>query len=163
MKVNSENEVTQSCPTLSDPMDCSLPGSSVHRFSRQEYWSGVPLQRYKPEQRTVTFGNVCSCSATQSCLTLYDPMDCGLPGFSVHGICQARILGQIAISYSRVSSGPRDGTCFSYVSCIGRQVLYHYNHLGNPLVILEFYFFFLSKVKYLHKEEVVSRRGMLYL
>ena len=35
--------VAQSCPTLSDPMDCSLPGSSVHRFSRQEYWSGVPL------------------------------------------------------------------------------------------------------------------------
>ena len=30
MKVKSEIEVTQSCPTLSDPMDCSLPGSSVH-------------------------------------------------------------------------------------------------------------------------------------
>ena len=30
MKVNSESEVTQSCPTLSNPMDCSLPGSSVH-------------------------------------------------------------------------------------------------------------------------------------
>ena len=30
MKVKSETEVTQSCPTLSDPMDCSLPGSSIH-------------------------------------------------------------------------------------------------------------------------------------
>ena len=30
MKVKSESEVMQSCPTLSDPMDCSLPGSSVH-------------------------------------------------------------------------------------------------------------------------------------
>ena len=30
MKVKSESEVTESCPTLSDPMDCSLPGSSVH-------------------------------------------------------------------------------------------------------------------------------------
>ena len=30
MEVKSESEVTQSCPTLSDPMDCSLPGSSVH-------------------------------------------------------------------------------------------------------------------------------------
>ena len=30
MKVKSENEVTQSCPTPSDPMDCSLPGSSIH-------------------------------------------------------------------------------------------------------------------------------------
>jgi len=43
MKVESESEVSQSFPTLSDPMDCSLPGSSVHGFSRQEYWSGVPL------------------------------------------------------------------------------------------------------------------------
>jgi len=32
MKEKSENEVTQSCPTLSDPMDCSLPGSSIHRI-----------------------------------------------------------------------------------------------------------------------------------
>ena len=31
------------CLTPSDPMDCSPPGSSVHGFSRQEYWSGVPL------------------------------------------------------------------------------------------------------------------------
>ena len=35
--------VAQSCPTLCDPMDYSLPGSSVHgEFSRQEYWSGLP-------------------------------------------------------------------------------------------------------------------------
>ena len=43
MKVKSESEVAQSRPTLSDPMDCSLPGSSIHGISRQEYWSGVPL------------------------------------------------------------------------------------------------------------------------
>ena len=42
MKVKNESEVAQSCPTLSDPMDCSPPVSSVHGFSRQEYWSGVP-------------------------------------------------------------------------------------------------------------------------
>ena len=35
--------VTQSCPTLCDPMCCSLPGSSVHGFSRWEYWSGLPF------------------------------------------------------------------------------------------------------------------------
>ena len=33
----------QSCPTLFDPIDCSLPGFSVHGFSRQEHWSGLPL------------------------------------------------------------------------------------------------------------------------
>ena len=32
----------QLCPTLCDSMDCSPPGSSVHEFSRQEYWSGLP-------------------------------------------------------------------------------------------------------------------------
>ena len=36
----------------------------------------------------------------QSCLTLNDPMDCGLPGSSVHGILQARVLEWVAISFS---------------------------------------------------------------
>ena len=52
MKVKSESEVAQSGPTLSDPMDCSLSGSSVHGFSRQEYWSGVPLP--SPLKHTAT-------------------------------------------------------------------------------------------------------------
>ena len=38
---------------------------------------------------------------TQSCWTLYDPIDCSLPGSSVHGILQARILEWIAIPFSR--------------------------------------------------------------
>ena len=33
----------QSCPTLCDPMDCSPPGSSIHRNLSQEYWSGLPF------------------------------------------------------------------------------------------------------------------------
>ena len=44
---------------------------------------------------------VCVCSVNQSCLTLCNPMDCSPPGFSVHGIFQARILEQVAISSSR--------------------------------------------------------------
>ena len=43
----------------------------------------------------------------QLCLTLCDPMDCSLPGSSIHGIFQARILEWIAISFSRGSSQPR--------------------------------------------------------
>ena len=46
MKVKSESEVVQSCPTLSDLMDCSLPAPPSTGFSRQEYWSGVPLPSY---------------------------------------------------------------------------------------------------------------------
>ena len=36
-------EVAQSCLTLCEPMDCSLPGSLSMGFSRQEYWSGLPF------------------------------------------------------------------------------------------------------------------------
>ena len=50
----------------------------------------------------------------QSCPTLYDPVDCSLPGSSVHGILQARILEWVAISFSRGSSRPRDGTQISH-------------------------------------------------
>ena len=47
---------------------------------------------------------------TQSCPSLCDPMDCSPPGSSVHEIFQARILEWVAISFSRGSSQPRDGT-----------------------------------------------------
>ena len=57
-----------------------------------------------------------------SCLTCSDPMDYSLPGSSIHGILQARVLEWVAIAFSKGSSRPRDRTC---VSCIGRQILYH--------------------------------------
>ena len=43
MKVKSESEVAQSCPTLSDPMDCSLPGSSVHGIFQARELEGVVI------------------------------------------------------------------------------------------------------------------------
>ena len=51
----------------------------------------------------------------QLCPTLCDPMDCGLPGSSFHGIFQARILEWVAISFSRGSSRPRDWTRVSHI------------------------------------------------
>ena len=51
----------------------------------------------------------CSCSGAKLCLTLSDPMDYSPSGSSVHGIFQARILEQIAISYSRGSPRPDSG------------------------------------------------------
>ena len=61
--------------------------------------------------------SVCGCvgMCAQLSLTLCNPMDCSPPGFSLHGILQARILEWVAISFSRVSSWPRDQT---HVSCI---------------------------------------------
>ena len=66
---------------------------------------------------------LCVCVfVTQSCCILCNPVDCSLPGSSVHGILQARIPQWVAISSCRGSSRPRDRTC---VSCIGRLILYH--------------------------------------
>ena len=56
---------------------------------------------------------------------LCDPVDCSPPGFSAHGILQARILEWVATSSSRGSFWIRDGTHISYISCIGRQILHH--------------------------------------
>ena len=61
----------------------------------------------------------------QSCLILCDPVDHSPPGSSAPGILQARILEWAAMASSRGSSWPRDQTCISSVSRIGRQILYH--------------------------------------
>ena len=91
MKVKSESEVTQSCPTLSDRMDCSLPGSSV---------SGT-LQARILEWVSVSFSNACMhAKSLQSCPTLCKPIDGSLPGSSVPGILQAKILEWVDISFS---------------------------------------------------------------
>ena len=58
---------------------------------------------------------VSESEVAQSCPTLCDPIDCSLPGFSVYGIFQARVLEWVTIFFSRRSSRPRDWT---WVSCI---------------------------------------------
>ena len=57
----------------------------------------------------------CGCLVAKSCPTLCNPMDYSPPGSPVHGISQARILEWVAISFSSVSSRPRDWT---RVSCM---------------------------------------------
>ena len=66
------------------------------------------------------------------CPTVFDPIDYSLPGCSVHGILQVRILEWVAMPSSKESSQPRDQTHVFYVSCIGRQVLYQQHNLGSP-------------------------------
>ena len=77
------------------------------------------------EQQQVNFGNwkvyrqmvpyLCVCLVAQSCLTLCDPMDCRLPGSSVHGILQAIILEWVAMPFSGGSYQPRDQTQISHI------------------------------------------------
>ena len=61
----------------------------------------------------------------QLCPSLCNPMDHSLPGSSVHGILQARILEWVAMPSSRGSSWSRNLTRVSYVSCFVKWVLYH--------------------------------------
>ena len=106
-------KLLQSCPTLCDPMDYSLPGSSVHGIlqARILEWVTMPSSKGSSQPRDITQGSnshllcllhwqMCSLplvppgkpyhdivqfsSVTQSCLTLCDPMDCSTPGLPVH-------------------------------------------------------------------------------
>ena len=70
-----------------------------------------PLSSWEAPNKLVQFSSV-----AQSCPTLCDPMDCSLPGSSVHEIFQARGLEWVAISFSRGSSRPRDWTRVSRVA-----------------------------------------------
>ena len=78
---------------------------------------------------------VCMKLSCFSRVWLCNPVDCSPPGSSVYGILQARKLEWVAMPCSRGSSWPRNWTCVSYVSCIGRQFLYHQSHLGSPLTL----------------------------
>ena len=59
MKVESEREVAQSCPTLGDPMDCSLPGSSVHGISQARVleWAAIAFSERRLSSEELMFSN----------------------------------------------------------------------------------------------------------
>ena len=84
----------QSCPTLCDPTDGSLPGSP-NPWDSPGKNTGMGchflLQSMKVESES---------EVAQSCPTLSDPVDCSLPGPSIHGIFQARVLEWGAIAFS---------------------------------------------------------------
>ena len=67
---------------------------------------------------SLIFASKVKVLVTQSCLTFCDPMDCSLPGSSIQGILQARILEWVAVPSSRGSSPPRDQTYVSYAPAL---------------------------------------------
>ena len=75
--------VAQLCLTFCDPMDCSLPYSSVHEILQARILAVAAASK-----------------SLQSCLTLCDPIDGSPPGSPIPGILQARTLEWVAISFS---------------------------------------------------------------
>ena len=101
------------------PHDCSPPGSSVHVESSDKD-TGVGfhflLQCMKVKSES---------EAAQSCPTLSDLMDCSLPGSSVHGTLQARILEWVAMPSSK-GIFPTQGSNPGLLHC--RRILYCLSH-----------------------------------
>ena len=111
----------------------------------------------------------------QSSPTLCNPMDCSLPGSSVHGIFQARVLEWVAISFSRGSSQPRDRTQVSHIrgrrfnlwatreapykpygilySSLSQEILNH-----QVLVVFLFCFFFWKQID--ERKQKIAEKGI---
>ena len=79
---------------LATPWTAAYQAPLSMGFSREEYWSGLPLP--SPNK----YGTAAAAKSHQSCLTLCDPIDGSPPGSPVPGILQARTLEWVAISFS---------------------------------------------------------------
>ena len=105
----------------------------LHRYFTESYSGKTVWEPRIPESWSwLSPHTACACLVTQMCLTLCDPMDgvaCQAP-LSM-GFFQARIQEWMAISFLQGFSWPRDWTCIPWVSCIGRQILYHWT-TGKP-------------------------------
>ena len=104
----SESEVAQSCLTLSDSMDCSLPGSSFHGISQARVleWGAIACRTLQVKWSVLYKSESHSVGRTL----------CNSMAYTVHGILQARILERVAFAFSRGSSQPRDETQVSLIA-----------------------------------------------
>ena len=105
MKLNSESEVTQSCPTLSDPMDCSPPGSSVHGIfqARVLEWSAIGFS--KEVEMTSGSATGWPCFSSELQVSRERPMQ----GFHRAAICPA---------HSRPWPGGADHSLWTSIPCL---------------------------------------------
>ena len=132
-------------PTFSqspNPLDCSSCKSLSPPTSAQGEGHSSPDYQVSPRhltparslgvlRATLTSDIYIYMLVTQLCLTLCDHMDCNPPGFSVHGVLQARTLEWVAISFARDLSN--QGSNPGLPHC--RQILYHLSHQGSPSLL----------------------------
>ena len=106
-KVGGRVRMGNACTPMADSCQCMAPlfvGPLTKVIQHSSAWHSDPSSPgYLPDTKSLC-RQWMLCLVSQSCLTLCNPMDCSLPGSSVHGILQARILEWVAIPFSRGSS-----------------------------------------------------------
>ena len=120
-------KLLQSCPTLCDPMDCSLPGSSVHGIfqSRALEWVVIAFSAYVHEYTLSPFSRIWLFE-TPWTVGHQTPLSIGF-SMQEYGIgCHAIFQGTF----------PAQGSNLFHVSCSGRQILHHYCNLGSPYICI---------------------------
>ena len=102
----------------------TLQSHWTETISRPRCWTPFIAKNVSWPEPAVVQGLCVSYSVMSDSLRSHgqDP----LPGSSVHGILQARILEWVAVPSCKGSSQPRDRTCVSFIFCIHRQIPYHY-------------------------------------
>ena len=173
MKVKSESEVTQSCPTPSNPMDCSLLGSSVHGIfqARVLEWGAITFS----DIFTSFPKSVYMCSVTS---VMSDSLDNSPPGSSVHfsskniGVCCHALLQGIFpiqgsnlhllhcrwILYYWATSTPKSCVHITKAGCSGVQLLWKslfWNYWEQGVS-----FYFSEPLKWSHKDLVIGSEAL---
>ena len=141
---NDVNEFSETKPHFKEEMWSQfgdISKDSVHAYKKEGHIVRMSTMLFPLRTvaiiailRTRAILDVCVCMHTQSCPILCNPMVCSPPASSVHGIFQARILEQAAISFSRGS------TSVSCISCIAREVLCQLSHWGSRDLLNELKF-----------------------
>ena len=144
MRVKSESEVTPSCLTRSDRMDCSLPGCSIHGSfqARVLEWGAIAFSDSISSSHYIIFIHLSSvtelalpqnnhvlCLVAQLCWTLCDPVDCSPPGCPVHGDFSGKNTGMGCHALLQRTL-PIQGSNPGLPRC--RQILYQQSHQGSP-------------------------------
>ena len=129
MKVKSDSEVAQSCPTLRDPMDCSPPGSSVHGIFQARVLEWVAIAFFGEcsfiywlilSYFTCLAGSGLSCSMWAFCCGVQATLVAACRLQSVCRLSSCRTWAEMPHGMWDISSPTRDQT---HVPCIGRWML----------------------------------------
>ena len=120
MKVKSKSEVAQSCPTLSDPMDCSLPGSSIHGIFRARVleWDAIAFSEiYHMIQQIPLLGNILRENRNSKrymhpnvhCSTVYNSQNVEATKTTEHGSNRGINKEDVVHIYSRILLSHKKG------------------------------------------------------